>query len=316
MKYKWTIFIGLFLLMGCTSKTEQMNRLIEQEVKAAQTSIDSLQKALDSGRLSNAVLLKDYAQQVKAKKPELSSLIDNLALNGQSHGQFVQTLEERLNQVRSSSGATMQQLENNVEELAYIQEAAHIQTFNDALSDPLNVLADLSDGALPRVKSVSREIEKSVNKSESYGAGSQLVGNPQYGNWITGSNGMSFWEWYGMYALFSNLADGRRYSYGRWSQSRPYSYYSDYGRHRYTKPSTRVKQQNLQTKTAKSFRQQGKRFTSPYAKKRTGASQLAKSSQSRPSSGSFRKASTYRSSTSSSSRRSSSRTSRGPRRGK
>ena len=34
---------------------------------------------------------------------------------------------------------------------------------------------------------------------------SNYVGNPQYGHWTTGSNGSSFWEFYGKYAMMSSL---------------------------------------------------------------------------------------------------------------
>lgn len=35
--------------------------------------------------------------------------------------------------------------------------------------------------------------------------GYNYVGNPQYGRWVTGSNGTSFWEFYGKYALLSSM---------------------------------------------------------------------------------------------------------------
>jgi len=34
---------------------------------------------------------------------------------------------------------------------------------------------------------------------------SNYVGNPQYGHWTTGSNGSSFWEFYGKYAMMSSI---------------------------------------------------------------------------------------------------------------
>jgi hypothetical protein len=50
---------------------------------------------------------------------------------------------------------------------------------------------------------------------------SNYVGNPQYGHWATGSNGSSFWEFYGKYAMMSQV-------FGMFQ--RPYyrSYYDDY----------------------------------------------------------------------------------------
>ncbi len=58
--------------------------------------------------------------------------------------------------------------------------------------------------------------------------GMAYVGNPRYGRWITGKDGLSFWEFYGMYSLLNNLI-GMRYSrpdYDMWNRDyrgrRPY----------------------------------------------------------------------------------------------
>jgi hypothetical protein len=58
--------------------------------------------------------------------------------------------------------------------------------------------------------------------------GMAYVGNPRYGRWITGKDGLSFWEFYGMYSLLNNLI-GMRYSrpdYDMWYRDyrgrRPY----------------------------------------------------------------------------------------------
>ncbi|GAA4822272.1 hypothetical protein GCM10023331_03280 [Algivirga pacifica] len=57
---------------------------------------------------------------------------------------------------------------------------------------------------------------------------SQFVGNPQYGQWKTGSNGSSFWEFYGKYAMMRSLF--------AWTFYQPVyrSYYNDYSRYRST----------------------------------------------------------------------------------
>ncbi len=58
--------------------------------------------------------------------------------------------------------------------------------------------------------------------------GMAYVGNPRYGRWVTGRDGLSFWEFYGMYSLMNNLI-GMRYSrpdYDMWYRDyrgkRPY----------------------------------------------------------------------------------------------
>ncbi len=49
----------------------------------------------------------------------------------------------------------------------------------------------------------------------------RYVGNPQYGQWTTGSNGTSFWEFYGQYAFMSSM-------FGLASNLMNRSYYDDY----------------------------------------------------------------------------------------
>lgn len=50
--------------------------------------------------------------------------------------------------------------------------------------------------------------------------GMAYVDNPRYGRWVTGRDGLSFWEFYGMYSLMNNLI-GMRYSrpdYDTWTR--------------------------------------------------------------------------------------------------
>lgn len=158
--------------------------------------------------------------------------------------------------------------------------------------------------------------------------GEQLIGNPSYGNWQTGSNGMSFWAWYGMYSMMGNML-GRPTYYSDWGRNRNYSYYNDYGRTRYSSPNQLNKQTQLDQRTKKSFASKGKKFTSPYEKNRTGSSSLSSKSKTAQSSANrFRsntaKKSSYASKSStqskygksSSFRNSNTNTSRGFRRGK
>ena len=69
------------------------------------------------------------------------------------------------------------------------------------LTDPINTLADMSDGKLGRVEAMSKEAEMQANGTEESGPGSQLVGNPHYGQWQNNSSGQSVWAWYGPICL-------------------------------------------------------------------------------------------------------------------
>jgi hypothetical protein len=205
-----------------------------------------------------------------------------------------------------------------LEEGNNLYQALDSSLFNDMLSDPVNVIADMSEGKLARVNAISREASTLANGSEDFGAGSQLVGNPAYGQWQTDSNGMSFWAWYGMYSMFSNLFHRPVY-YDNWSRGRDYSYYNDVGRYRYTSPKQAKAQTQVYERTKKRFDSQGKRFDSPYAKSRSGSSALSRQSSAAPKpSSSGQSASKFRSNYSkdSSFRNSGSRTSRGVSRGK
>ncbi|PCJ32036.1 MAG: hypothetical protein COA99_16675, partial [Moraxellaceae bacterium] len=150
---------------------------------------------------------------------------------------------------------------------------------SDALSGPANVLSDMSEGRLPRVNAISRKAEQSQGASKQE-VGQQLVGNPSYGNWRTHSSGRSFWEWYGMYSMFSNFYPSRYNYYDRWSSRRGYSYYNDVGRSSFTSPKQYQSQAVTDKKAKFRARKTGGSYNSPYSKQRSGATGLSKTSRS------------------------------------
>lgn len=303
-------------LTGCgddrPAKIEKYQQLTEQR-------LTTLSTMLDDGQLRNANLLKQYSTLLKQQKPDFAPLLDELAKDSGTQGPMYSSLKRRLEE--SKNPANFADLDQQLAEAENLYQAADPSLYNDMLSDPVNVVADMSEGKLARVNAISREAAALANGAEDFGPGSQLVGNPSYGSWQTDSSGMSFWAWYGMYSMFSN-AFSRPIYYDRWSGNRGYSYYNDVGRYRYTSP----KQANAQAKTfeqtKKRFDSQGKRFDSPYAKPRTGATALSRESTSTPkantTSASKSSSSKFRSNYSkdSSFRNSSNRTTRSVRRGK
>ncbi|WP_341501884.1 hypothetical protein [Gallaecimonas sp. GXIMD4217] len=310
---RWLTALLVLMLTACGDPLQDE---LDIQSKIATQQVNELGTALDQDKLRNARLLKDYAKRVKDLKPDYASLVDELAKDASRQGPLYQSLQERL-ETALNQPEQFAKPEERLRELINIREAADKILFNDALADPLNVLADLSGGALPRVNALPKAQSQQANQAEDFGAGSQLIGNPGYGQWVQ-RDGMSFWEWYGMYALFSNLFD-RPIHYDRWSRHRDYSYYSDYGRYRYTKPRDYQRQQQRAQKAFKS----DSRFKSPYAKSRTGASRLSQASRQAPKT--VQQASKFRgggskfaskSKYNSSFRNSQNRTSRGVRRGK
>jgi len=307
----------MFLLsVGCSDPLDEKITFLQGKT---QSDLSALANKLNSGQIRNATMLNEYAQNVTKARPELATLLSQLATDGSSDGVMFMSLSERVDAAKKASNFLSK--EEQVEELENLKQALSPTLFNDALSDPLNVIADMSGGSLARVNSMSQA--QLASGGEDFGAGSQLVGNPSYGSW-NNSGGFSFWQWYGMYAMFSSLTN--RVSYDRWGRNRRYSYYNDYGRYRYSSPKQRKRQSDVWKKTKKSF-STGQRYSSPYSTARTGSSGLSRqSSQAKTAAGKgfnsqskFRQnrtKSSYSNNNNSSFRNSRSNTSRGVRRGK
>ena len=312
------LVLTLFLLSACGDKIKEQAL---QQLPITEQRVAQLGDALNNGQVRNANLIQQYADKVSTQKPSLTSLVNEFKKDASTQGPMYLALLDRVNTAKNQPQmfASSQAL---YDELLNIYQAADPVLYSDALSDPLNVLADMSDGLLPRVNSLSKAQSQKANKAQDFGTGEQLIGNPSYGNWQTGSNGMSFWAWYGMYSMMGNLS-GRRTYYNDWGRNRNYSYYNDYGRTRYSSPSQLNKQTQLDQRTKKSFANKGQKFNSPYSKNRTGSSSLSgKSKTAQTSANRFRsntvKKSSYasKSSKSSSFRNSNTKTSRSFRRGK
>ncbi|GAA0810463.1 hypothetical protein KO495_06660 [Colwellia sp. D2M02] len=312
------IIATTFSLFGCGDPIKDQ---IEQQLPITEQRVAQLGNALSNDQVRNATLIKQYARKVEQLKPQLSPLINEFSKDATTQGPMYKALLDRINTVKTQPQMfeSSQALYN---ELLNIYQAADPVLYSDALSDPLNVLADMSDGQLPRINSLSKAQSQQANNAQDFGTGEQLIGNPNYGSWQTGSNGMSFWAWYGMYSMMGDLF-GRRTYYNDWGRSRNYSYYNDYGRTRYSSPSQLKSQTQLDTRTKKSFASKGQKYSSPYSKNRAGSSSLSSQSKTAQNSAKrFRsdnvKKSSYASKSTKSSgfRNSSTNTSRGFRRGK
>ncbi|KGJ89302.1 hypothetical protein [Thalassotalea sp. ND16A] len=263
------------VLSGCS---DPYIAQIQGQTPVTEQRIAQLGDALANGQVRNANLINQYAAKVLELKPDLQPLIAEFKKDASIQGPMYLALLDRVNTVKNQP----QMFADNkaiYQELMNIYQAADPVLYSDALSDPLNVLADMSDGALPRINSQNKAQSLIDNNAQDFGVGSQLVGNPSYGQWQTNSSGMSFWAWYGMYSMMGNMFGGNRIYYDSWGRNRGYSYYNDYGRSRYTSPSNLRKQNQVETRTRKSFASKGQKFTSTYNKNRSGSSGLSKQSQ-------------------------------------
>lgn len=302
-------------LASCSSEADKWQKQLNQQALTAQTSITRLKQHIDSNQISNTRILTQYASIVGEANPEMRDLTRALAQDAQTNGPLIRGLESRLADAETDISRVvsigLQPVKNVFAELTAINTAANPQTYGMMLTDPINVLADMSKGKLARVAAMSRDASARINKADDFGAGSQLVGNPQYGNWRSNSSGNSFWHWYGQYAFFSTMFRSP-IGYSSWGRHRDYSYYNDYGRSAYTSPSQRRGQNSVERRTKDRFARSGKSFNSPYSKTKHTTSKVARSqarlsSQNRSSSGFSRPApksttSSYRSSSYQSSR--------------
>ncbi len=273
---KSLILLLMLLLSACGDPIKEQ---VSQQIPLTEQRIDLLAQALDSGQVRNANLIKQYAERLLRDKPSYKPLIDEFIKDTGTQGPMYLALVDRLNTVKNQP-QMFKDSQAIYDELLNLYQAADPVLYSDALSDPLNVLADMSDGTLPRVNAMSKAQSLAANKAQDFGTGEQLIGNPAYGNWTTGSNGMSFWAWYGMYSMMGDLFGSRRTYYNDWGRSRNYSYYNDYGRKRYSSPDQLRKQTDLDTRTKKSFERRGQKYTSAYSKNRTGASSISSQSKS------------------------------------
>ncbi len=317
----------MILLTGCGDPVRDQ---IQAQIPITEKQVNELGQKLLNNEIANAKMLRGYAETLSGQHPQFAPLINELKKDASTDGPLYQALLNRLTIAKNQPERFVSPQEQ-FDELLNLYQAADPELFSDALSDPVNVLADISKGELPRVNALSKEQSLAANGAENFGVGEQLIGNPAYGQWQTQSNGTSFWMWYGLYRIFDDIVDNRRrgrISYSRWGTSRNYSYYNDYGRTRYSSPSQLQKQTQVENRTRKSFESRGQKFNSAYSKNRTGASGISnKSKTAQASANRFRtntaRKSAYAKSSSKSSsaksasfRNSSSSTSRGTRRGK
>lgn len=287
MKMRLLLIICFSLFLSACGDERQDQ--IDSNIKSADYLLNNLGESLDKGNIRNATLLKEYATLLSKDKPELKPLLEQLSRDATREGPTYQGLQQRLTTVREQP-QVLGDIEAQLFETETLIEASDPALFNDALSDPINVIADMSDGKLARVNAISQAQSLLANGAEDNGAGSQLIGNPGYGQWQTNSSGMSFWHWYGMYSMFSAITNPVRYD--RWSSNRDYSYYNDVGRNRYTSPQQTKAQNDLATKTKKQFGNNSA-FKSPYAKSKTGASAMSASSNKAQKSTAFAGRSSY-----------------------
>jgi len=221
------------LLSGCGNRYAEQLR---DNHKIVQSNLGNLKTQLDNRQLTNALLIEKYANSLMRQKSDYNDIATLLKKEATSQGQAFGGLTKRLAAVNlEPTDAELAQY--SMRELQLINSGADVLEFNSALADVVNTLASLSDGQLA-VINVPASHKATAQQSNA------LIGNPSYGNWQRGSNGTSFWAWYGMYSMFSNVMGGRSY-YNSWSSRPHYSYYGNYGRNRWGSSTDVSRNRNL-----------------------------------------------------------------------
>ncbi len=228
------LLLVIALLSACGNRFEEQLR---EAHKNAQSSLAYLKDQLDARELSNALLIDKYASALIQQKPDYRDIATLLKKEATSQGKAYTTLSQRLAAVNLTPTDT-ETASSGLQELQLINSAADVYEFNNSLADVVNTLAALSDGQLA-VINVPASQRASAQQANA------LVGNPAYGSWTQGSNGQSFWAWYGMYSLFNNVLGMNRYDYGSWSSRPHYSYYGNYGRNRWGSDADVTRNQKL-----------------------------------------------------------------------
>lgn len=253
------------LLLACTSQEQKLSKELTTFYGHVNTQVQQLGVHIDQGRLSNINLLRQYAYTLGAQKPALKNIATTLGLDATTRGPMYLSLVDRLQDAKAQIPQAVQSLTTAqllADELRAINTGANSKNFNRALADPINAVAGLSGGLLAPIE----HAEGQNNTPE----GNALVGNPNYGQWQTNSQGTSFWAWYGQYAFFSSSFP-RSANYSDWARNRPASFYNDYGYNTYSSPKQKRQYQATEQKVRKQFAREGKRFQSPYATPKGGS---------------------------------------------
>jgi len=309
--HNWLIIQVIFLCLLLTGCEDPNRAAAIENIALAEQRLNALGNALDDGTVRNAALVTQYANNIKSNKPEMASVADIMAKETTTDGALFKHLQTRLDDIKR-----MQQVHSEPKALLRESEslltALSVPVYNNALTDTVNTLADMSDGTLPRIDSMSKSEEAIVNDASDYGAGSQLIGNPAYGQWSQDSGGTSFWAWYGMYSMFSNLTGGRHVYYNDWDRRRPYSHYQDRGVYQYGSQKSRDRASSYQKSNTKSYQsssQKGSTYAKSSGVKSRNSSGYTSPTSMGQNSGSSSKTSSYSSGSKSSSYGSSSRSS-------
>ncbi|WP_010520335.1 hypothetical protein [Aquimarina agarivorans] len=184
---------GLFLgLISCGSKTEQRPKFVKSPVD------NIITKYIDKSDYSVILADMDYREDIDKYYHKYQILIQ----------------EEKPKLTRDQlADTTAQASDIKIETTDWLEVSPIV--FEDYQNDLGMTILSKENGVL--------------DKNSAPAGANGYVGNPQYGQWQTHSNGSSFWIFYGRYRLMSDLFFGPRYGYGGY-YGYPRSDWNDYRR--------------------------------------------------------------------------------------
>ena len=243
--------------MSSNGKEKEYNKQIEVARAKIISNLATLKDKLQNKELRNYKILLEYQRYLLDKKPEISSIVNVLVDDVKPTGSVISNYEERLDATQQDLPSDIDKLQNILEETQKLESATDFNIYNDSLIDVVNTLAEMSDGTLPKIGQDNNNATTQV--------GSSLVGNPQYGSWQTSSSGTSFWAWYGMYSMFSNIFSPSPFLYHNWYYNRPFSYYNDYGRNMYASKKDITRHSKVKSRNELFTRKYGKQTGRNYS---------------------------------------------------
>nr|VFJ91422.1 MAG: hypothetical protein BECKH772A_GA0070896_100319 [Candidatus Kentron sp. H]VFJ92481.1 MAG: hypothetical protein BECKH772B_GA0070898_1003010 [Candidatus Kentron sp. H]VFJ99253.1 MAG: hypothetical protein BECKH772C_GA0070978_100309 [Candidatus Kentron sp. H] len=281
-------------LAGCSNQYAQE---AAKKASAVERQLAELGRQIDSEGLANTRLIKTYADELARRNPAFQEIAAQLRKDATTKGPLYQGLRRRLSKVNREP-KNKQEFAMAWRELESLSAGADPVIFNDALLDVVNTLADLSQEALPRINVPKNAQTAAVKGGDGQVPGSYLVGNPAYGQWSSDSSGRGFWEWYGMYRMFTDvlgfMGGGMGGGFHRgpiyhndWYSRPRHSFYHDAGRDTYGSRADRstwrrgqgsLARQGITTPKPKNYGSvAGRKRVSTYAYRRANTSSALKS---------------------------------------
>jgi hypothetical protein len=215
-----SIVVGLLLLQNWSSGQSLNHSTKEEEEKeryqAIGKNIEMISHKLADRKDPTLAALDHKSQLLAAANPEQKPMIDTIIREispsalwlTQLHDAWIAWPRDETFLDNQSRLKALEQMEQAITPNALEKQIKHVADFFDHIASgaPANQ-------ASPAIKT----------HLESHAA--SLVGNAQYGSWIT-QGGINFWQWYGAYALFRDVLGRRSWEYDRWRRDQ---YRAPYG---------------------------------------------------------------------------------------